>query len=217
VLAENSKSKYKGSITLPMLPKLKAEQYCQLDLEKYKNNRQSRYWINSVKVDISNQTMTAELLESMPKPSQEYKANDNVKSVNGAVGVKADSLFEKMAIITARGLGSVDQIFKWLRVGGTEGWQYSFYYNHWKNKGSAFTKDVLAMNECWNYRQANCTDFAWIFYIMCLGIGVKVNIIHGTARFGSKTYGHLWNTYNGKRYDCSSRNASNYRADRTVI
>lgn len=213
----NSKSKYKGTLTLQMLPKLKAEQYCLLQLEKFKDNRQSRYWIDSVKVDISNQTMTAELLESMPMPDQEYKSDSKTTSTSSNIAIKAGTAIERTLMLKGKELGSIDAIYKWLKVHGSGGFIYSFYYDHWKGKGSCYNKDTSAMQTCWNQKKANCTDFAWIFYTMCLGIGVKVRIMHGKARFGLSTYGHLWNTYNGKIYDCSSDGASNYNADRTVI
>ena len=202
-----------------MLPKLKPEQYCELQLPKFKDNRQSQYWIDSVKINIDNQTMTAELLESMPIPSQEYTSQDssNVTSTNSNIAIKADTAIERTIMLKGKELGSIDKIYKWLKVHGAGGFSYVFYYNHWKNKGSCYSKDTTAMKTCWSQKKANCTDFAWIFYIMCLGIGVKVRIIHGTALFGSTTYGHLWNTYNGKIYDCSSSSAKNYNATRTVI
>jgi len=220
IFDENSKSKYKGTLTVPMLPKLKPEQYCQLQLEKFKDNRQLRYWVDSVKVNIDNQTMTAELLESMPKPSQEYKASStskDVASTASSIGIKADTAIERTIMLKGKELGSIDKIYKWLRVHGVGAWSYVFYYNHWKNVGSCYDKNTSAMKTCWSQKKANCTDFAWIFYTMCLGIGVKVRIMHGTALFGSTTYGHLWNTYNGKIYDCSSSSAKNYNATRTVI
>ena len=219
VFNENSLSKYKGTLVVPMLPNLKQEQYCELQLDKYLDNRQSIYWIDSVKIDIAKQTMTAELLENMPAPSEEYKTSSTsstLSSTSTSIGITADTAIERTLMIKGKELGSVDKIFKWLRVNGDGGWGYTFYYNHWQNKGSCYTKDTAAMQTCWNKKRANCTDFSWIFYVMCLGIGVTVKIIHGTARFGSTTYGHLWNVYNGKIYDCSSNYATNYRADRTV-
>lgn len=217
ILKDKSKSKYKGSIVVPMLPRLKADQYCMIDLPHFKGSRQSMYWIESVKIDIDNQTMTAGLLESMPVPQKEYKDNSNVTGTNNDLGIKADSDIERTVMLKGKELGNIDAIFNWLRVGGNGGWSYKFYYDHWQNKGSAFTKDIVAMKTCWEQKKANCTDFAWIFYTMCLGAGITVKIIHGTARFGSNTYGHLWNTYNGRIYDCSSRTATNYNVQRTVL
>lgn len=216
---ESSLSKYTGSIVGPMLSRLKPDQYCELQLEKYLENRQSQYWIDSVKVDIDNQIMTAELLESIPAPSQEYNSSStssSLSSTSTSIGITAGTAIERTLMIKGKELGSIDKIFNWLRVNGDGGWGYCFYYNHWQNKGSCYSKDTSAMQTCWSKKRANCTDFAWIFYVMCLGIGITVNIIHGTARFGSTTYGHLWNKYNGKIYDCSSRYASNYQANKVV-
>lgn len=217
VFEDKSKSKYKGSIVVPMLPLLKPDQFCAIDIPGFSAGRQSMYWIESVKVDIDNQTMTAALLESMPVPKNEPKGDNKVTSTNQDLGIKADSDIERTVMLKGKELGNIDAIFNWLRVGGNGGWSYKFYYDHWQNKGSAFTKDIVAMKTCWEKKQANCTDFAWIFYTMCLGAGITVRIIHGTARFGSSTYGHLWNTYNGKIYDCSSRSATNYNMQRTVL
>lgn len=217
ILKEGSKSKYKGTLTVPMLPKLKAEQYCELQLPKFMDNRQSQYWINSVKVDIDNQAMTAELLEEMPTPSQEYKSESKTSSTSNDIAIKAGSTIERTLMLKGKELGSIDKIFNWLRVHGDGGWSYTFYYDHWKNKDSCYSKDTAAMKTSWNNKKGNCVEFAWAFYTMCLGIGIKVRIMHGTALFGSTTYGHLWNTYNGKIYDCSSDSAKNYNADRTVI
>jgi hypothetical protein len=220
ILNANNKSKYKGTLTVPMLSKFKPEQYCQLELERFKDNRKNIFWVDSVKVDINNQTMAAELLESMPVPDQEYKndSNDsNVTTTSTAIAIKADTAIERTIMLKGKELGTVDKIYKWLRVRGVGNWSYSFYYNHWKNKGSCMNKSTSAMKICWKKRRANCTDVAWIFYTMCLGIGVKVRIIHGTAKFGSgSTFGHLWNKYNGKIYDCSSSSASNYNPDKVV-
>lgn len=221
ILDQNKVSKYKGTLTVPMLSRFKPEQYCQLELEKFKDNRQNIFWVDTVKVDIGNQTMTAELLESMPVPETEYKGESstaNVTTTAASIGIKAGTAIERTIMLKGKQLGTVDKIYKWLRVRGVGNWSYSFYYNHWKNKGSALTKDTTAMKTCWSKKRANCTDFAWIFYTMCLGIGVKVRIIHGTAKFGSgSTFGHLWCKYGGKIYDCSSSSASNYNPDKVVI
>lgn len=220
-LQSNSVSKYKGSITVPMLANLKAEQYCLLQLPKFEDNRQLQYWIDDVKVDIDNQTMTADLLESMPVFGEEYKSDStsstSTSSVSTDIGLIAGTAIEKTIMLKGKSLGSIDKIFNWLRAGGSGGWSYYFYYNHWMGKGSCYNKDTAAMQTCWSKKGANCTDFSWIFYTMCLGIGVKVRIMHGTARFVGGIYGHLWNVLNGKIYDCTSSSATNYKADRTVI
>jgi len=218
ILKQNNTSKYKGTLTGPMLPRFKPEQYCQLEFDKFKDNRKNVFWVDTVKVDINNQTMAAELLESMPQPESEYKmdSTSNVTTTASSIGIKADTAIERTIMLKGKELGSVDKIYKWLRVRGVGNWSYLFYFNHWKNKGSALVKDTKAMETCWKNRKANCTDFSWIFYTMCQGIGEKVRIIHGTAKFGSSSYGHLWNTYNGKIYDCSSTTASNYNPDKVV-
>jgi len=221
-LNKKNKSKYSGTLIGPMLKKLGPEQYCQLQLDKFNDNRKNIFWIDTVKVDIDNQTMTSELLESMPIPTTEYKDNSgmaNVTTTSKAItGIKADTAIERTIMLKGKQLGSVDKIYKWLRSRGEGKWLYTFYYNHWKNKGSALVKDTKAMETCWKNKKANCTDFAWIFYTMCLGIGIKVKIIHGTAYFNSKPYGHLWNKYGSNIYDCSSSSgASKYLPDKVVI
>ena len=215
---ESRTSKYKGTLKGPMLPKMKPEQYCELQLDRFKENRKNIFWVETLKIDIDDQTMTAELLESMPKPGSEKSSTstNNVTTTASNIGIKAGTAIERTIMLKGKELGTVNKIYKWLRNNGVGNWNYVFYYNHWKNKGSALSKDTNAMKICWSKKRANCTDFAWIFYTMCLGIGVKVRIIHGTARFTTRSYGHLWNTYKGKIYDCSSSSVKKYSPQRVV-
>ena len=63
-----------------------------------------------------------------------------------------------------------------------------------------------------------CVDFAWIFYMLCKGAKIKVNVIGGKADFPDKKgQNHFWNEYKSVKYDCSSTSSTNYRNGKKVI
>lgn len=220
-LNANSKSEFKATLTSPMLKNLAPNQKCELNRDVFKNLRQSQFFTGDVKVDISKQTMQIELLEYMKKPSNEYKepSNSNTKSsatsVNNDVGVKASSAIEKEIMLKGKELyakGGFNAIWNFIRTGGTGGFKYKYYFNHWKNQGNATKKDTTAMKTCWKRKEANCTDFGWIFYTLGLGAGISIEMWNGDAYFPymGKRIGHLWNQYKGKIYDASSKTARSY-------
>lgn len=88
---------------------------------------------------------------------------------------------------TTSDYGKASKIFNWVR----DHVSYSFYYN--TKKGALGTL---------NSRSANCADTAHLVVALERAAGIPARYNHGTCRFSSGTYGHVWaQVYvNGKWY-----------------
>lgn len=218
---EKSKPKKDSKLILPPLKKLREGSYIELLPPLVPVPK--TYFITSL--DWGKDDVNVGLSESVPEPGTTYQeqsqtsTNASTTSAKSTTSVKvsgAKSAIEKKIMLKGAELKNITKIYNWLKT-GKGNFSYKFYYNHIKGENiNQF--GVKSAEHCWNTRKANCVDFAWIFYTMCKGAKIKVQIIHGKATFGDgTTYGHFWNKYNGKIYDASSITAHNYRNARVVI
>lgn len=220
-------SDYKGTLKIPVITGIKAGDLCQLNVTGFDKGT---YYIDNIKEDVDEQTLTLSLLKGANHLGVKYNGsfittdksgaiigasssnplNAKCSSVNINIGLKDNSAIAKKIRLKGQQLGTVPKIYKWLRVksgGGTGGWKYNKYLNHLV-KSEAETKfGPKSAKKCWSTKKANCCDFAWIMSMMGKGAGKKVGVKKGTYKtLSGKTAGHMWNTYGTKNYDCSSAN-----------
>jgi len=224
----NTKSTYKGTLKIPILPGIELGDLVQVDFDEFPDMKGKTLFINNIKEDIDNQTYTLELLEGKSHYDNKYegayviynksgkliKANSKnpykakCSSVNVNIGVKDSSAIAKKIRLKGQKLGSVKKCYKWLRVksaGGTGGWKYKSYGNHIVKSEKYNKFGPKSAEKCWDKKTANCCDFAWIFALLCKGAGKKVGIKkaqYKTLTGASK--GHMWNYKGSKTYDCSN-------------
>ena len=231
----NTKSTYKGSLTIPIIKDIKVGDLIYINLKEFPKTKGKSLYIDSISEDIDNQTYTIDLIEGDFHLSNEYDGsylfknskgqiisgngdnplNAKCSTVNINIGLKDSSPIGKKIKLKGQKLGTVQKIYKWLKVangGGTGGWKYKKYGNHIvkSENEEAFGKE--SAEKCWNSKTANCCDFAWIMAKMGEGAGKKIGIKKGTYTSTSGvTQGHMWNYSGTKYYDCS--NAKNKTID----
>lgn len=193
---ESSVPKKDFKLTLPPLKGIREGTY--IELKPPLVPKAQTFFIGSI--DTAQDDMQLVLYDKVPSPGSEY--NEKTKT-NNATSSAAKTI-EKKIKLKGKQLKSISAIYKWLRHdGGSGGWKYKWYKGHKKGENeNKFAKNSALW--CWNNKTANCVDFAWIFYTMCKGAGIKVNIIQGKATLPDGTWDHMWNkAKNGKIYDCS--------------
>nr|WP_302577947.1 transglutaminase-like domain-containing protein [Methanobrevibacter arboriphilus] len=179
------------------------------------------YFVENIDFDREDDTMSVSVANHVPTPSEEYNPPSEKASGYGSGEVKfsgGEGEKEKWLMNKGAELKTIDKIYAYIRKNGTYGMTYpNIYYNHIKG-GDPYKFHEASAKYCLKVKRANCVDFAWLFWAMCKGAGIKVNIYNGNACFsGGVCYGHFWNEYNGKIYDCSATTGKNYRKSKTVI
>ena len=224
----NTKSTYKGTLKIPILPNINLGDLIQIDFEEVPEMKGKTLYIDSIKEDIDNQTYTLELIEGTSHYDNKYEGNYVITDKNGKlvkasssnpykakcstvnpnVGLKDNSDIAKKIRLKGQKLGSIKKCYKWLRVksaGGTGGWKYKSYGNHIVSKEKYNTFGEKSAEKCWNSKSANCCDFAWLFSMLCKGAGKTVGIRKAEyTTLGGTKKGHMWNYYGSKTYDCSN-------------
>lgn len=224
----DTKSDYKGTLTIPIMKNIKLGDLVNINLQEFPETKKKSLYIDSIKEDIDSQTYTINLIEGKNHLTKTYDGsyifknnkgqiitgNSNnplqakCSNVNINIGLKDNSMISKKIKLKGQKLGTVQKIYKWLRVsnaGGTGGWKYKKYGNHKIKSESEDKFGAKSAEQCWNNKTANCCDFAWIMAKMGEGAGKKIGIKKGTyTSTNGARRGHMWN-YNGtKYYDCSS-------------
>ena len=215
-------------MTIPMLDNINIGDLVSIDLKEFPDSKNKTLHISGIKENIDEQTYDITLEEGKELYDTKYDGEFLIKDKNGKliksssknpyqakcsnvnvnIGLKDDSAIGKKIKLKGQELGTVKKIYKWLRVksgGGTGGWKYKKYGDHIVSSESKDKFGPKSAEKCWNSKRANCVDFSWLMAKMGEGAGKKVGIRRGdyTNLDGSKS-GHMWNTYNGKNYDCSS-------------
>jgi len=177
---------------------------------------------------ISAKGISISVTDDVPMPdnyqdesSSDTSSTSNNTSTNSMLNGKNLGKYQKKTRLKGAELKTFPKIFKYFRdedQGGNGGFDYNFYMNH-KKGGDIYQFNESSAKYNWTNKLYNCVDCSWLIYEACLGAGIKgVNIIHGSALFSSgKTIGHFWITYNGKRYDGTSKTARNYVKKKTVV
>jgi hypothetical protein len=209
---QNKLPKKNMILKLPYLPNFK-DGYCH-QLSPPLVNKDLIIFVESV--DISKEGITSTINDKLEPPGEEYqfqKKNDNKSTPNN---YNASSEIEKKIMAVGENLkkstdtATIKNIYNWLKSRGKGGFRYSYYYD-WP--GGDLTKlNKTALAKRWKMKSGNCVFFAWAFYVMCKGAGIKgVKIIHNSA-------GHLYNTYKGSKYDCSNASSKWFTgSNRTII
>lgn len=223
----DTKSDYKGSLKIPIIKNVNLGDLVNINLSEFPSTAKKNLYIDSIKEDIDNQTYTIDLIEGKNHLEQKYdgsytimnkngqvissnaKKPTNVKcsTVNVNIGLKDSSNISKKIKLKGQALGTVDKIYKWLRIstaGGTGGWKYKKWGNHYYKSENADKFGSKSAEYCWNHKTANCCDFSWIMAKMGEGAGKKIGIRKGTYTSNGATKGHMWNYSGTKWYDCSS-------------
>ena len=221
----NTQPSYKGSLKIPILPDIKVGDLCQVALPNFPKGT---YYIDNIKEDIDDQSYTLTLVQGKNHLTTKYEGSYLLKNKNGSIlntsssnplnakcstvniniGLKASSSIAKKIMLKGQKLGTVQKIYKWLRItsgGGTGGWKYKKYGNHIVKSESVDKFGSKSASKCWSAKKANCCDFAWIMAMMGKGAGKKIGVKKGTYKnTNGTTQGHMWNYYGSKYYDCSS-------------
>lgn len=202
---EKSKPKKDSKLTIPPLKLIREGSYIELSppLRSTKT-----YFI--ISTDESEDDVQLNISSSVPAPGSQYSEKYTTSVSNGSSDI------EKRIRLQGKKLKNVSAIYKWLKTGNGN-FKYKYYKGH-KIPSENENKFGKASAEwCWKNKRANCVDYAYIFYMMCRGAGIKVNVISGIANFNDRSNRHFWNKYKGKLYDCSAVSARNYRNGKKVI
>jgi len=172
-------------------------------------------------VEISQDSITMKLNDKLEPPGEKYTTSSTSTttttstSTTTAKNYTAGSSIEKKIMAIGNGLkkstdiGTLNAIYHYLEVRGSGGFSYSFYWN-WPG-GSINSLNAPVLTKRWNMKSGNCVFFAWAFYVLCKGAGISgVKIIHNSA-------GHLYNRYNGKKYDCTHASSKWFAGSETTI
>lgn len=224
----DTKSAYKGRLVIPIIKNINLGDLVNINLSEFPETKKKSLYIDSIKEDIDSQTYTIDLIEGKNHLSEKYDGsylfknkkgdiiatnNDNplnakCSTVNINIGLKDNSTISKKIKLKGQQLGTVDKIYKWLKVttgGGTGGWKYKKYANHIVKTENEDKFGNKSAEKCWNSKTANCCDFSWLMAKMGEGAGKKIGIKKGTYTSTSgKRQGHMWNYCGSKYYDCSS-------------
>ena len=228
----DTKSTYKGTLEIPVLPNINLGDLVNINLEGFEETKGKNLYIDSIKENIDSQTYSIDLLEGKNHLEQKYEGsyvflnkngtivssssnplNAKCSNVNVNIGLKDNSNISKKIKLKSQKLGTVAKIYKWLKVtngGGTGGWKYKKWGNHKYKTESENKFGKKSAEWCWEHKTANCCDFAWIMAKMGEGAGKTIGIRKGTytSTNGGATKGHMWNYSGTKSYDCS--NASDH-------
>ena len=228
----NTKSSFKSTMKIPIIKNIDCGDMCEVNLKGF---GKKTLYIDSIKEDIDNQTYTLDLIEGKYHLDEKYDGDYITTNKKGAIiasssknplqakcskvniniGLKDNSEISKKIKLKGQELGTVANIYKFLRVsngGGTGGFKYKKYANHIVKSESADKFGSKSAEKCWNSKTANCCDFAWLMAKLGEGAGKKIGIKKGTYKtLSGKDSGHMWNYYKTKNYDCS--NASDKTID----
>lgn len=224
----DTKSTYKGSLKIPIIKNINLGDLVNINLTEFPATKKKSLYIDSIKEDIDNQTYTIGLIEGKNHLGKSYEGsyifkdkqgnivssnngnplNAKCSTVNVNIGLKDNSNIGKKIKLKGQKLGTVEKIYKWLRVGtggGTGGWKYKKYANHIVSSESENKFGAKSAERCWNTKTANCCDFAWLMSKMGEGAGKQIGIKKGTyTSTNGEQKGHMWNYSGTKYYDCSS-------------
>ena len=222
------KSTYKGQMKIPVMKNIHLGDLVNINLKEFPQTKKKNLYIESMTEDIDSQTYTIDLIEGKNHLNKKYDGsylfkdkkgnilstntgnplNAKCSNVNINIGLKDSSAIGKKIKLKGQKLGTVDKIYKWLRVksgGGTGGWKYKKYGNHIVSTENENKFGNKSAKKCWDIKTANCCDFAWIMAKMGEGAGKKIGVRKGTYKSTSgATKGHMWNYYGTKYYDCSA-------------
>ena len=220
-------STYKGTLEIPILKNINLGDLVNVNLSEFPSTGKKDLYIDSIKEDIDNQTYSIDLLEGSVHYDNAYNGSYSFKNKKGAtiggsnnplnakcstvntnIGLKDSSEIGKKIKLKGQKLGTVDKIYKWLKIqsaGGTGGWKYKKYFNHKVSSENENKFGSKSAEKCWETKIANCCDFAWIMAKLGEGAGKNIGIRKGTYdnKDGGRS-GHMWNYYGSKNYDCSS-------------
>ncbi|KZX14321.1 transglutaminase-like domain-containing protein [Methanobrevibacter curvatus] len=213
---EDSEPKREFKITIPVDKRIIAGHYAMINIPVGVIPL-NPYFVTSV--NTKGGTMDVTLNNYVPVPDENYTPPNDSKT-SGASGTvkatgKAGSKIEQDLMNKGAELKTINKIYNYIRKAGSYGMKYSYYFNHIKG-GDTDKFHPASAKYCINNKKANCTDFAWIFWAMCKGAGIKVEVWHGHANF-PRRIGHLWNKYQGKIYDCSVTRKPTGYSGRKVI
>ena len=246
----NTGTEYAGKLEIPAYLKVKVYDLLTLnfqgydDGQRFKNINNKKLTVESISLDIDNQKLSVDLAKGTQVLGTPYEGDYIVTDKNGAIvatnrnksnplkakptsinpnigGFNEQSTTIKKIMLKGQQLGSVDKIYKYLKVksaGGTGGFKYKYYIGH-KVKSEDETKfGKKSAEKCWTSKTYNCVDASWLFYIMCKGAKKKVDIIKAeyTGLDGEKRF-HMYNKYKGKTYDVSQNMRTEVDGSKIVV
>lgn len=224
----NTNDSFKASLKVPVMKNIHLGDLVNINLAEFPETSKKNLYIDSIKEDIDNQTYNIELIEGKNHLTNKYEGNYSLlnknkqliatnnsnplnakcTNINMNIGLKDSSAIGKKIKLKGQQLGTVNKIYKWLRVknaGGVGGWKYKKWGNHYYKSETKMKFGPKSAEYCWKHKTANCVDFAWIMAKMGEGAGKKIGIRRGYyTKPTGETSGHQWNYYGSKWYDCSS-------------
>ena len=246
----NTGTTYAGKLEIPAFLEVKVDDLLSLnfkgydDGQRFKDINKKTLTVESMSLDIDNQKLTCDLVKGSQVLGTPYDGDYLITNKKGAIvatnrskknplkgkpssinpnigGFNEQSTTIKKIMLKGKELGSVNNIYKYLKVksaGGTGGFKYKYYIGH-KVKSEKETEfGKKSAEKCWTSKTYNCVDASWLFYIMCKGANHKVDIIKAeyTGLDGQKR-GHMYNKYKGKTYDVSQNMRTEVDGSKIVV
>ncbi len=232
----NTSTDYAGKLEIPAYLNVKVDDILSLNFQgfddgkRFKDINNKKLTVESSSLDIDSQKLSLTLNKGSTILGDPYDGDYIITNKKGAIvatnrnknnplkgkptsinpkigGFNEQSSTIKKIMLKGQELGSVNRIYKYLKVksaGGTGGFRYRYYIGHkvQSEKETEFGKK--SAEACWESKVYNCVDASWLFFIMCKGANAKVDIIKAeyTGLDGVKR-SHMYNKYKGKTYDVS--------------
>lgn len=197
--------------------------------KRFKNINNKTLYVDSMSLDVDANKLNLDLIKGTDVLGDPYDGDYIITKKNGSIvtnrnknnplkgkpssinpkigGFNEQSTVVKKIMLKGQELGSISKIYKYLKVkeaGGTGGFQYKYYIGHKINSENETEFGTKSAEKCWKNKTYNCVDASWLFYIMCKGAKINVDIIKAeyTGLDDVKRY-HMYNKYKGKTYDVS--------------
>lgn len=246
----NTGTEYAGKLEIPAHLKVKVDDLLTLnfkgydDGQRFKNINNKRLTVESVSLDIDAQKLSLDLAKGTQILGDPYEGDYIITNKKGAIvatnrnknnplkgkpssihpkigGFNEQSTIIKKIMLKGKELGTVNNIYKYLKVksaGGTGGFKYKYYIGHKVSSEKETELGKKSAEKAWTSKVYNCVDASWLFYLMCKGAGKTVDIIKAeyTGLDGEKR-SHMYNKYKGKTYDVSQNMRTEVDGSKIVV
>ena len=246
----NTGTEYAGKLEIPAYMKVKVDDLLSLnfkgfdDGKRFKDINNKTLTVESASLDVDSQKLSLTLNKGTNILGDPYDGDYIVTNKKGAIvatnrnksnplkakptsinpnigGFNEQSTIIKKIMLKGQELGSIQNIYKYLKVksaGGTGGFKYKYYIGHKVKSEKETELGKKSAEKCWTSKVYNCVDASWLFYIMAKGANKKVDIIKAeyTGLDGVKR-SHMYNRYKGKTYDVSQNMRQEVDGSKIVV
>ena len=246
----NTGTTYAGKLEIPANMNVKVDDLLSLnfkgyaDGQRFKDINKKTLTVESASLDVDSQKLSLSLKKGSQMLGEPYDGDYIITNKKGAIvatnrnksnplkgkpssinpkigGFNEQSTIIKKIMLKGKELGTVNKIYKYLKVksaGGTGGFKYKYYIGHKVKSEKETELGKKSAEKCWTSKVYNCVDASWLFYLMCKGAGYKVDIIKAeyTGLDGEKR-AHMYNRYKGKTYDVSQNMKTEVDGSKIVV